>query len=320
MKQPMEIDTIAMYGAGTIGGGLTAYFALKGLHVNVFVRSEASAERARPKVQSAIDAYVKHGIATDAESLWQRIHFTTDPEEAFTDVYFVQENGAEDLEQKHQMVAVMEQYLPKDAVIASSSTGMPATLIAQGAKNPGRIMVAHPFNPSYLIPLVEICKGDQTEEKYVAWATAFYKQYDKVPIVLQREKRGFVANRLAHALWREEVALVCEGVCTLEEADNAICYGPGLRWGIMGPGLGYELGAGELGIAGAFMKFGAASNAIFEDLSCLTATPEEFPPLAHDQMAQLIADLPEHMGHDHQSIAAFRDKVLVELLRMHHRL
>ena len=117
-----DIKTIAMYGAGTIGGGFAAYFALKGLDVNVYVRSESSIERAKPKVQEAIDTYIKYGIVENGDGIWSKIKFTTDPAEAFTGVYFVQENGAENLEQKHEMIAVMEQYLPDDAIIASSSS------------------------------------------------------------------------------------------------------------------------------------------------------------------------------------------------------
>lgn len=315
-----DVTSIAMYGAGTIGGGFAAYFALKGLDVNVYVRSEASIDRARPRVQMAIDAYLEHGLAESGDDIWSRIHFTTDPEKAFTDVYFVQENGAENVEQKHEMLAQMERYLPADAVIASSSTSIPTTQIAQGAQHPERIIVAHPFNPAYLIPLVEICKGEKTEQPFVDWAVQFYKRFDKTPIVLQKEKTGFVANRLAHALWREEVALVCEGVCSIEDADNAVAYGPGLRWGIMGPALGYELGAGDLGLGEMLRRYGAASNAIFADLSSLSATPESFTGIAQQQMPQLMAALPEHMGHDHKSIAAFRDRMLVEMLRMHKKL
>lgn len=315
-----DVKTVAMYGAGTIGGGLAAYFALKGLEVNVYVRSEASIDRARPKVQMAIDAYLTHGLAESGDGIWSRIHFTTDPEKAFTDVYFVQENGAENVEQKREMIALMERYLPAEAVIASSSTGIPTTKIAEGAQHPERILVAHPFNPAYLIPLVEICKGEKTEQCFVDWAVALYKRFDKTPIVLQKEKAGFVANRLAHALWREEVALVCEGVCTIEDADNAVAYGPGLRWGIMGPALGYELGAGDMGLGEMLRRYAASSNAIFADLSNFAATPETFPDIAQQQMPRFMAALPEHIGHDHKSIAAFRDRMLVEMLRMHKKL
>lgn len=320
MIRPNEIKKIAMYGAGTIGGGLAAYFALKGLEVNVFVRSESSIERAKPKVQQAIDTYVKYGICESGEAIWGNIHFMLDPKEAFEDVYFVQENGAENAEQKHEMIKVMEAYLPEEAIISSSSTGMPVSVIAEGAKHPERIIVAHPFNPSYLIPLMEISKSEKTEQKYVDWAVEFFKAYDKTPVVVLKDKPGFIANRLAHALWREEVALVTEGVCTLEDADNAIAYGPGLRWGIMGPAMGYELGAGDMGLGEMLRRYSASSNGIFADLSNFSATPENFPSIAEEQMPQFKENLPEHMGHTIPEIAAFRDQMLVEMLKMHKKL
>lgn len=312
-----EIKTVGIYGGGTIGGGFAAFFALKGLHVTV---CDLYVDFAKGKVQTAVDAYVKYGITDNAEALMTRITFTDDPAKAFTGVDFVQENGPEDPEKKHELIAVLERYLPENAIIASSSTGLPATVVAEGAKHPERIMVAHPFNPSYLIPLIEICKGEKTEDRYVQRAVEFYKSCGKTPIVLKKERPGFVANRLAHALWREEMALVCEGVCTLEDADNAICYGPGLRWGIMGPAMGYELGAGELGLGGMMEKFSASSNGIYADLSTLKATPAEFPELARAQMPELMKNLPDHVGHTHEEAAAFRDRMLVEMLKMHRKL
>lgn len=311
---------ITMYGAGVIGGGFAAYFALKGLDVTIFVREESSIERAKPKVNAAIDSYIKYGIASSAEEIWSRISFTLDPKVAFENTYFVQENGTESLEQKHEMIRIMEKYLPVNAIIASSSSGIPVTSLAQKAKHPERIIVAHPFNPAYLIPLVEICKGEKTEQKYVDIAVEFYKVYDKTPIVLQKEVPGFVANRLAHALWREEIALVCEGVCTLEEADNAVCYGPGLRWAAMGPGLNYELGAGELGLKGMIEKFSSTSDSIFKDLAAFSQTPNEFPDLAGEQMAALIDNLPEHVGHTREQIADYRDSLIIDMLKKHKKL
>ncbi|MDR1299026.1 MAG: 3-hydroxyacyl-CoA dehydrogenase family protein [Oscillospiraceae bacterium] len=315
-----DINAIALYGAGTIGGGFAAYFALKGLDVNVYVRSEESAKRAEAAIQAPIDSFIHYNIAGSAQKLWDKITLTTDPERAFHGIRFIQENGAENIEQKHEMIAVMEKYAPEDAIIASSSSGLPATRIAEGAKHPERVIVAHPFNPAYLIPLVEICKGEKTSQETVGAAVEFYKKYDKAPIVLQKEKKGFVANRLAHALWREEIALVCEGVCSLEDADNAICFGPGLRWGIMGPAMGYELGGGDLGLRGCAIKFGAMTNSIFEDLSDMKTVPDEWPDISGEQIAPLMEHMPGHVGTTKTAIASFRDYMLIEMLKMHQKL
>lgn len=315
-----DIKKIAMYGAGTIGGGFAAYFALKGLHVNVYVRSEASVERATPKVQEAIDSYVKYGICDDGAKLWEKIKFTTDPAEAFKDVYFIQENGAENLEQKHEMIAVMEKYAPVDAIIASSSSGMPVTDMAAKAEHPERIIVGHPFNPAYLLPLVEICGGDKTSKEVIEQAREFYKMYDKAPVVMNKEKRGFIANRLMHALWREEIALVCEGVCSMADADDAWTFGPGLRLAAFGPAMNYELGGGDLGLRGCAIKFGAMTDAVFADISDMKKVPGQWADLSGDSIGPLMENLPDVIGHTKPDIASFRDNTIIELLKMHKKL
>ena len=315
-----DIKKIALYGAGTIGGGFAAYFSLKGLHVNVFVRSEESKTRALPKIQEPIDSYLAHGIADSAEDLWSRVHITTDPEEAFSGVYFIQENGAENLEQKHGMVAVMEKYMPPDGIIASSSSGFTASVIAEGAKHPERIIVGHPFNPAYLLPLIEICAGEKTSPDVIEKSREFYRMYDKAPVVMLKERRGFIANRLMHALWREEIALVCEGVCSMADADDAWTFGPGLRLAAFGPAMNYELGGGDLGLRGCAIKFGAMTNAVFEDISDMKKVPDTWADLSGEEIVPLMENMPEVIGHTKPSIAAFRDNTIIELLKLHKKM
>ena len=315
-----DIKTIGMYGAGTIGGGFAAYFALKGLNVNVYVRSEASKERAIPHIQGPIDSYVKLGLLDDGQKIWEKIKITTDPAEAYTGVYFVQENGAENLEQKHEMVAVMEKYMPVDGIIASSSSGTPVTQIASEAQHPERIIVGHPFNPAYLLPLIEICGGEKTSKEVIEQAREFYKMYDKAPCVLNKEKNGFIANRLMHALWREEIALVSEGVCTMGDADDAWTFGPGIRLAAFGPGMNYELGGGELGIKGCGIKFGAMTNAMFATLSNMDKVPDTWPDKSGDDIIVEKENLPDFIGHTNDKIAAFRDDLIVNVLKMHHKM
>ena len=315
-----DIKTIAMYGAGTIGGGFAAYFAMKGLNVNVYVRSEASKERAIPKIQEPIDSYVKYGIVDDGAKIWEKINITTDPAEAFTGVYFVQENGAENLEQKHEMVAVMEKYMPVDGIIASSSSGTKVTDIAAKAEHPERIIVGHPFNPAYLLPLIEICGGEKTSPEVIEQAREFYKMYDKAPCVLNKEKNGFIANRLMHALWREEIALVTEGVCSMADADDAWTFGPGIRLAAFGPAMNYELGGGALGLKGCAIKFGAMTDAVFADISDMKKVPETWADQSGDEIGPLMANLPDAIGHEKPEIASFRDNLIINVLKMHEKM
>ena len=320
MVKVEDIKKIAMYGAGTIGGGFAAYFALKGLDVNVYVRSEESKERAIPKIQEAVDSYIKYGIVENGDGIWAKINITTDPEEAFTGVYFVQENGAENLEQKHAMVEIMEKYMPADGIIASSSSGTKVTDIAAKAQHPERIIVGHPFNPAYLLPLIEICGGEKTDPAYIELAREFYKKYDKAPCVLKKEKNGFIANRLMHALWREEIALVTEGVCSMADADDAWTFGPGIRLAAFGPAMNYELGGGDLGLKGCAIKFGAMTNAVFADISDMKEVPATWADQSGDEIGPLMEAFPEVIGHDKASIADFRDNLIVNVLRMHKRM
>ena len=315
-----DIKTIAMYGAGTIGGGFAAYFALKGLNVNVYVRSEASKERAIPKIQEPIDSYVKYGIIDDGAKIWEKINITTDPAEAFTGVYFVQENGAENLEQKHEMVAVMEKYMPVDGIIASSSSGTPVTQIAAKAEHPERIIVGHPFNPAYLLPLIEICGGEKTSPEVIEQAREFYKMYDKAPCVLKKEKNGFIANRLMHALWREEIALVTEGVCTMADADDSWTFGPGIRLAAFGPAMNYELGGGALGLKGCAIKFGAMTDAVFADISDMKKVPDTWADQSGDEIGPLMEAFPKAIGNTKPEIASFRDNLIINVLKMHERM
>ena len=315
-----DIKTIAMYGAGTIGGGFAAYFALKGLNVNVYVRSEASKERAIPKIQEPIDSYVKYGIIEDGAKIWEKINITTDPAEAFTGVYFVQENGAENLEQKHEMVAIMEKYMPVDGIIASSSSGTKVTDIAAKAEHPERIIVGHPFNPAYLLPLIEICGGEKTSPEVIEQAREFYKMYDKAPCVLKKEKNGFIANRLMHALWREEIALVTEGVCSMADADDAWTFGPGIRLAAFGPAMNYELGGGALGLKGCALKFGAMTDAVFADISDMKKTPATWADQSGDEIGPLMENFPEVIGHTKPEIASFRDNLIINVLKMHDKM
>lgn len=315
-----DIEKIAMYGAGTIGGGFAAYFALKGLTVNVYVRSEESKARAIPKIREPVDAYVAHDIVGSADELWSRINITTDPAEAFTGVFFVQENGAEVLEQKHEMIAVLEKYMPADGIIASSSSGFTAGMLASNARHPERIIVGHPFNPAYLLPLVEICVSDKTTKEVIDTAREFYRMHDKAPVVMLKEKRGFIANRLMHALWREEIALVCEGVCSMADADDAWTFGPGLRLAAFGPAMNYELGGGDLGLRGCAIKFGAMTNALFSDISDMKEVPGIWADLSGDEIVPLMENLPKVIGNTKPAIAGFRDNTIIELLKLHEKM
>ena len=224
------------------------------------------------------------------------------------------------MDQKHEMIAVMEKYLPEDAIIASSSSGMSVTKIAEGAQHPERIIVGHPFNPAYLLPLIEICGGEKTSPEVIAKAREFYKMHDKAPVVLNKEKNGFIANRLMHALWREEIALVTEGVCSMADADDAWTFGPGIRLAAFGPAMNYELGGGDLGLRGCALKFGAMTDAVFADISDMKKVPDTWADQSGEEIGPLMAGFPPVIGNTKPEISSFRDNLIINVLKMHDRL
>jgi 3-hydroxybutyryl-CoA dehydrogenase len=150
------------------------------------------------------------------------------------DVQLVQESVAENYEIKQQVFKELDSYTQPDAILASSSSGLLMTPIQQVTNHPGRCLIAHPFNPPHLIPLVELVPGDKTDELTVLRMKDFYEKLGKVPVVLKKAVPGHIANRLALALWREAVDLVIQGIASVEDVDKAVSAGPGLRWAVMG--------------------------------------------------------------------------------------
>lgn len=308
---------VTCYAAGTIGSSWATNFVLGGCEVYVYDLEQRFLDSARDHVRANLENLKQNGcIDADVDALVNSIRFTTDPQEALSGADVVQESGPENVEIKRSIAKIIEQYAPKNCVVASSTSGLRISDIASEAQHPERFVGAHPFNPPHLIPLVELTKGDKTAQEYVDKAVQFYRDMKKEPIVLKKEKVGFVANRLSHAVLREVMSLVNEGVCTPEEADKALVYGPGLRWGAIG-----QILIGELGSPGgwdeAAVRFKPLNESIFRDLENRTELPENWAAVAKQGAEETIAHMPECIGNTRDDIAAFRDKVLIELLKLH---
>lgn len=314
-----EIKKVACSGAGVIGSSFAASFALAGYPTNVYEINDAAKEHAEKAVNAVFDSMIELDFASaeKVEAARKLVKYTTDPAEAFSDVQFIQENGPEKIEIKHSIVENLDKHAPADCLICSSTSGKKISEIAEHSIHKERYMGAHPFNPPHLIPLVEMTKWEGvTDPAAIEAAVAFYKAVGKEPIVLKKEMLGFIANRLAHAVWREEIAMVEDGVCTLEDADKAMCFGPGLRYAIFGPGMIYQLSGGT-GLRGCSDKFAELTGTIFKDLSPLDHVPANWPELSGDQVDVEMANMPDFKGHTNEELAAFRDKCLVQLLKMH---
>ncbi|MER8027364.1 3-hydroxyacyl-CoA dehydrogenase NAD-binding domain-containing protein [Streptomyces bauhiniae] len=257
-------DTLAgtratVIGAGVIGISWTALFLAHGLHVTVTdPRADAEAQ-VRAGVEEIAPTLAALGLPTDG--LTGRLRFEPDLAAAVADADLVQENGPERLDVKREIWRTVEQAAPAHALFATSTSGVPATAIAEALEQPERLVVGHPFNPPHLVPLVEIVPGERTSPETVKRARDLYTALGKKPQVLRKEIPGFVANRLQSALFREAVHLVAEGVVTEAELDAVVTDSIGMRWAVAGPFRTFHLGGGPGGLPHFLAHLGTAMEA-----------------------------------------------------------
>lgn len=317
-----DIRVAASIGAGVIGYSWALKFAMAGLTVWAQNRSEESSELARERVRTSLDALVANGVYDEAQAaeIAGRIRYTTSIEEAVRDAQFIQESSSEHYEVKWELVRAIEAAAAPDAIVASSTSGLLVSEIAKDAKHPERFCGGHPYNPPHLIPLVEITKGDRTSEETVACAKEFYARVGMEPVVLQKEALGFICNRLQMALYREVANLVLSGACTIEDADKAVTFGPGIRWGIMGPSLVFELGGGKGGVSGLMNHLDESISLWLADMADWKSFPREFAQVAQEGVDAELAARPAEIGNTPESLASYRDHMLIELLKLHGKL
>jgi len=197
------------------------------------------------------------------------VTFHTSAAEAVEGASFIQESVPERIEIKHALFAEIEPAICKDAVVASSASGLTLSEMQAGWRDPARLVLGHPFNPPHLIPLVEVMGNDKTADGVAEAAERFYKAVGKVTIRVKREMPGHVANRLQAAVWREAIHLVKQGVASVEDVDTAMWAGPGLRWAAMGPTMLFHLGAGEAGLTSFCERYTDSFNRWWDDLGVL---------------------------------------------------
>ena len=230
-------------------------------------------------------------------------------QDALANSDFVQENGPERPEFKAKLFADMDDATPLDSIIASSSSGITPSVMQSKCKHPERVLVGHPFNPPHIIPLVEVVGGTKTSPEAIQRAMAFYASIGKKPILLNKELPGHVANRLQVALYKEVMYLIQQGVLSVADADNAVSYGPGLRWGVMGPSLQWHLGGGTGGIKHFMDQFMDPMAAQIKNLGSPDVTPE--------LKKTITAGVLQEAGKlSVEQLAAQENEVLVGLLKL----
>jgi carnitine 3-dehydrogenase len=266
------VPPIACIGAGVIGGGWAACFLARGHDVVAWDPAPDAEARLRRTVDAAWPTLTELGLDEGADR--SRLRVAGSLEDACADAGFVQESAPEDLELKRKLLADLVAATGDDVIVSSSTSGFPMGDMATTAGDPSRLVVGHPFNPPYLIPLVEVVGGPKTAPAVTSRAAEFYRGLGKSVIEMDRELPGFVANRLQEALWREALHMVANGEATVEQIDTAITEGPGLRWPVHGPCLTFHLAGGEGGMAHMLDHFGPSLLAPWTRLEAPELTAE----------------------------------------------
>jgi len=270
--EPRDVRTVTCIGAGVIGGGWVAYFLARGYRVVAWDPAPDAEQRLHHLVNAAWPALTELGLAEGAGI--DNLSVVPTLAEACAQADFVQESAPEDLELKRTLLADIDAATPEGVVISSSTSGYGMSEMQDRCARPDRTVVGHPFNPPYLIPLVEVVGGAGTSPDAVQWASEFFTLAGKSVITMKREVPGFVANRLQEALWREALHMVENGEATVEEIDLSITDGPGLRWAFMGPMLTFHLAGGQGGMAHMLDHFGPSLLSPWTRLEAPELTPE----------------------------------------------
>ncbi|TQN31121.1 carnitine 3-dehydrogenase [Haloactinospora alba] len=303
---PDDVDTVACVGAGVIGGGWVAHFLAQGYRVVAWDPSPEAEQRLRELVRAAWPALEQLGLAPGAAIT----NLTVAPTlaEAVAEADFVQESAPERLELKQSLLAEIDAAAAPHVVISSSTSGYSMTEMQTRAEAPERLVVGHPFNPPYLVPLVEVVGGDATKEWAVQWASEFYRIAGKSVITMDRELPGFIANRIQEAAWREALHMVDKGEATPEQIDLAMTAGPGLRWAFFGPCLTFHLAGGEGGMAHMLDHFGPSLQAPWTRL--------ESPELTEGLRDAMVAGTQEVAGErSNAELIEQRDRRLIAVMR-----
>src|ERR1700747_831394 len=300
------IRRIAIIGTGVIGASWSALFLAKGLEVTATDVAPNAEAALRRFVDAAWPALKRLGLSPGASQ--SNLKFTADLKQALAGADLVQENGPERIDFKQKLYEQLDEALPADVIIASSSSGLTMSEIQSGAaSHPERCVIAHPFNPPHLIPLVEIVGGAKTSEATIRRAAEFYTSIGQRTVRLNKEMPGHVANRLQAALSREVYYLVAEGVVSAADVDTALSWGPGLRWGVMGSMMLNHLGGGPGGIEHFFQQFTGPMTAWWKTLVSPVLTPEVQKKLIDTVHAEVGSRTIEELE-------AERDHILLGLL------
>ena len=304
-----QFQKIGILGTGTIGSGWAAFYASRGMEVKLFDMNPDNRDNGLKKTIQYLDDLLKFDLVDKklVDVGRRKIQSVDCIDTLAENVDLVQESVFENYDIKKKVFAQVDKLTSPSTVIASSSSGLLMTEIQQVMNYPQRALIAHPFNPPHLIPLVELVPGKQTDPEVIKRMYDFYQEHGKIPVMLNKEVPGHIANRLAVALWREAIELVATGVASVEDVDKALYAGPGIRWALMGQHLIYHLGGG----AGGYEYFIEHIGKEFEKYKM--ASWDKIP---EDAKEAIISGVKESLGGRSSSeIIQWRDEKLVKLLK-----
>ena len=297
---------VSIIGTGVIGAGWAARFIASGYHVQAFDPSPRSLKKLKTDVKKALISLSKIGLHKNASI--KNLSYHDNLKDALKDTSFVQENAPEKEKLKTSLLQEIDQLLDKKILIASSSSGLLPTKIQSKCKFPNRVLIGHPFNPVYLLPLVEIVKGKKTSQQSALKLKKIYEEIGMKPLMVRKEIEGYISDRLQEALWRESLHLIKDGIASTEEIDDAIVYGPGLRWAFMGVCLTFHLAGGEEGMKHMLEQFGPALK--------LPWTKLKAPELSKKLKDRMITGTKKQAGNlSIDDLEKQRDLFLIEIMK-----
>ena len=306
LKQFSKISSVTSVGGGPIGGGWAAHFLAKGLKVRSYLHHKNEKKLFLNIVESAWQSLMQIGLKKNASL--NNLEITFDLEHALSETDFVQESIPEVLSIKQQFYNSIDTLLDEKIVVASSTSGLMISDITKKCQTAFRAVVGHPFNPPYLLPLVEIVAGENTKPEVIAWTEGFYRYFGKVPIVLKKEIPGFIATRLQEALWREALHMVKNDEATPEQIDLALINGPAPRMAFQGQCMAFHVACGEGGMATNLDQFGPALELPWTRLKA-----PELDQVLRDKMVQGCNEMAA--GKTFQELVADRDNAIVGILK-----
>ena len=301
-----SIRRVGLVGAGVIGSGWAARCLAHGLEVVAWDPAPGAEQRLRESVANAWPALARIGLKAGAGL--NRLSFVAELADAVGDADFIQESAPESNDVKRRLHAEIDAAARPEVIVASSSSGLLPSDIQADCRHPERLVIGHPFNPVYLLPLVEVLGGKRTAPGSIDRAIAFYQTISMRPLRVRAEIPGYISDRLQEALWREALHMVAEGTATTAEIDDAIRFGPGLRWAFMGTCLIFHMAGGDQGMRHMLAQFGPALKLPWTKLAA--------PELTDELLNRMVEGTEDQAnGRSVKELERYRDDALISVMQ-----